>query len=114
MKVPRKRKWIDRGSYSKLILFNQKELGSKALVQLVRIKPKSRVEPHYHKQTKEIFYILEGNAFLYFNGRKIKAKPGKVFLCEPGDVHGVFNPSKKELSLLVFKINPKEKDFYKN
>jgi len=106
------KKWIDKGSYSKLILLNKKDLKSNLLLQIVKVKPKSKINPHYHKKTKEVFFILKGKATLLLKNKKIKAKPGDFFVCKPGNMHGVINHSKKEFLILVLKINPKERDSY--
>lgn len=106
------KEWVERRGYSKKILLTEDEIKSEGnLVQIVKVNPHTQIKPHYHKQTIEIFYILKGNAILFFGDRKIEAKPGDVFLCEPNDVHGVINDSNEEFSLLVFKINEKEDDF---
>lgn len=108
-----KKEWLERVGYSKKILLNEDELKSSGhLVQIVKTEAHTEIIPHYHKQTIEIFYILKGNANLYFGDDKFRAQPGDTFLCEPGDVHGVINDSDEEFSLLVFKIDAQEDDKY--
>jgi quercetin dioxygenase-like cupin family protein len=56
---PDERKWYEREAYSK-ILFTEDDLKSESnVVQSVKFPPKSKLQPHYHKKTKEIFYILK-------------------------------------------------------
>jgi quercetin dioxygenase-like cupin family protein len=105
--------WIKKEGYSKKILFTEYGLGSKGnVVQIVKIPAKSEVKAHYHKQTKEIFYILKGNGMMFFGDKQTRPKDGDVFLCEPSDVHGVVNDSDEDLIILVFKIDAKENDSY--
>ncbi len=105
------KEWLERKGYFKKILLTEGEIKSEGnLVQIVKINPHTEIKPHYHKQTIEIFYILKGNAILFFGDKKIGAKPGDVFLCEPNDMHGVINDSDADFQLLVFKINAKEDD----
>ncbi len=107
------KEWQERAGYSKKILLNEDELKSSGhLVQIVKSEAHTKIKPHYHKQTIEIFYILKGNAILYFGDNKFRTQPGDMFLCEPGEVYGVINDTNKEFSLLVFKINAQEEDRY--
>jgi quercetin dioxygenase-like cupin family protein len=57
-----------------------------------------------------VFYVLEGECLIFFDGKEFLAKPGNAFICEPGDKHNLWNKSKKEFKLVVFKINFPEKD----
>jgi len=108
-----KKEWLERTGYSKKILLNENELKSSGhLVQIVKTEAHTDIKPHYHKQTIEIFYILKGNAILYFGDYKFRTQPGDTFLCEPGDIHGVINDTDEEFSLLVFKIDAQEDDRY--
>lgn len=107
------KEWLEQVGYSKKILLNEDELKSRGhLVQIVKTEAHTEIKPHYHKYTKEIFYILKGTAIIYFGDNKFRTQPGDTFLCEPGDVHGVINDTDEEFSLLVFKINKQEDDKY--
>lgn len=103
---------ISQKDYSKRIIFTAGDLKSKGnLVQVVTIKPAIVQRPHFHKIQTEVFYILEGQAYLVVNDKKILAKPGDAFVCEPKEKHQVINKFSKEVKILVFKINlPKTDD----
>jgi len=107
------KEWLEREGYSKKILLTEDELKSRGhLVQIVKSEAHTEIKPHYHKQTIEIYYILKGNAILFFGDKRFRAQQGDAFLCEPGEVHGVVNDSDEEFILLVFKIDAKEDDSY--
>ena len=42
---------------------------------------------HYHKQTAEIYYILEGHGKMELNGEWVEVRPGSVVWIEPGTRH---------------------------
>ena len=52
-----------------------------------------------------MLYILEGEATITINEVDYPAKPGDAFICSPGDVHNVWNKTKEDFRLVVFKIN---------
>ena len=105
--------WVDGESYSKKILFTEDELQAKGnLVQLVKSQPHTEIKPHFHKQTKEIYYVLKGRAQLFCGDEWVRAEPGDAFFCEPGEIHGVKNDTEEEFRLLVFKINAIKNDLH--
>ena len=107
------KEWLEREGYSKKILFTEDELQSQGhVVQVVKSEAQTEIKPHHHKQTIEIFHILNGNAILFFGNKRFRAQKGDTFFCEPGEVHGVINDTDEEFLLLVFKIDAKENDRY--
>lgn len=95
-----------RKDYSKRIIFDVSELPKGGhILQEVTIPPKTKQRPHYHRKQTEIFYILNGESYIYINNKEFFAKPGDAFVCSPKDVHNLWNKSDKSFSLLVFKIN---------
>ncbi len=42
---------------------------------------------HYHQQTSEVYYILEGQGALELNGRSVEVSPGTAVYIPPGVVH---------------------------
>ncbi len=105
--------WVDRGSYKKKVIVKPEHLGDgNILVQIVSIKPKSKVDGHYHKRHTEIFYILEGRGKITINDEEKLCKPGDVFICRPNDVHSAVNESDDEFKILVIKINYVENDIF--
>jgi mannose-6-phosphate isomerase-like protein (cupin superfamily) len=58
--------------------------------------------PHVHPED-EIFFILEGNAEVYLNGKWKAVGPNTSFYCPSYVEHGIRNPGDKELKYLVIK-----------
>lgn len=103
--------WKKRFSYLKNVLFDEKILHQKGTkVQIIKFSPGTRIGPHFHKNVYEIFFITNGHGSIIFNGKKHKAKPGDIFLCQPGDVHEIINNAKEELVIVIFKTNEKTSD----
>jgi len=105
----------ERFTYVKNIPFNEKDLNCKgSKFQIVKFKPHTSIKPHYHKKTKEIFYILKGNGTIILNKIKFQCMPDDFFLCEPNDVHEFVNNSEEEFVILIFKTNEEEGDMLWN
>lgn len=103
----------ERFTYLKSIPFTEKDLRRKgSKFQIVIFKPKTRIKPHYHKKTCEIFYILRGSGILKLNEKEFKCSKDRFFLCEPEDVHEFINESEEELVILIFKTNEEKNDIY--
>jgi quercetin dioxygenase-like cupin family protein len=101
--------WEDRGVYRVAKGF---DIGDGCFIQLVEIKPKSKVEKHYHKKQTEVFVILRGEARLGIGEEVYDAKAGDVFLCEPEKRHWVENEKDGTFLILVFKYNWAEDDIF--
>lgn len=105
---------VTKKDYSKRIIFTPEDLRSKGnLLQVVSIKPGVEQRLHFHHQQTEVFFILEGRAYIVIENKKMLAKPGDAFICEPKEKHKVINSFDKEFKLVVFKINlPKTNDIF--
>ena len=62
--------------------------------------------PHRHAGD-EIFYILEGTAQFYLNGKTTTGGPNTSFYCPENSEHGISNAGKTELKYLVIRKYPK-------
>lgn len=103
----------DRFTYVKSIPFDENDLRCKgSKFQIVIFKPNTKIDPHFHKKTCEIFYILRGSGILKLNNKEFNCEKDSFFLCEPGDVHEFINNSDKDLVILIFKTNEEPKDIY--
>ena len=47
---------------------------------------------HFHRDTSEVYYILEGTGKIELNGRWFDLEPGTVVHIEPGTRHRVVSP----------------------
>ena len=63
---------------------------------------KSTHAPHKHPGD-EIFYVLEGTAQFYLNGKTVTAGPNTSFYCPENSEHGISNAGKTELKYLVMR-----------
>jgi len=63
---------------------------------------KSTHEPHRHPE-EEFFYILEGKAAFYLNGKTVEAGPNTSLYCPPNSDHGISNAGDSNLKYLVIK-----------
>jgi len=111
MRRPEGSDWLDRDSYRKRVLAFEEDIGSDGnLLQVVEIEPGDHVEPHRHHETEEVFYILQPGGTLVIEGEELRPDAGDVIICEPGDVHEVFNDTDGVFRILVFKVNLAEDD----
>jgi mannose-6-phosphate isomerase-like protein (cupin superfamily) len=62
--------------------------------------------PHRHAGD-EIFYVLEGTAQFYMNGKTTTGGPNTSFYCPENSEHGISNAGKTELKYLVIRKYPK-------
>ena len=58
--------------------------------------------PHSHAED-EFFFILEGKAEFYLNGKTKTAGPHTSFYCPPNSEHGIRNVGDSDLKYLVIK-----------
>ena len=75
-----------------------------ASMHLVEIKKDS--EKHYHKQTTELYYILEGEGEMELDGETHALSPGMAILIKPGCRHRAVGEGLKILNIPVPKFNP--------
>jgi len=105
--------WVEAPGYKKQLLLSEKELRCNGTrVQMVVIPPHSTIENHYHKTSREFYYVLQGGCLLTINNETLRLSVGDMLLTEPDDVHKLINDSDKEFKLLVFKTNATEQDTY--
>src|SRR4028118_1467044 len=58
--------------------------------------------PHWHRQTTEAFYIVEGQLCMQIGERVFEAQPGSFVLVAPGEPHVWSNPQTAPCKFLVF------------
>jgi mannose-6-phosphate isomerase-like protein (cupin superfamily) len=63
---------------------------------------KATHEPHTHAED-EFFFVLEGQAEFYLDGKTVVRGPYTSFYCPPGSKHGIRNAGDTELKYLVIK-----------
>ena len=111
VKRPAPSEWKERDSYRKRILATEAEIGSEGnLLQVVEVPPGEHVEPHCHRETREVFYVQQAGGRFVIDGTEVTPTAGEVVVCEPGDVHEVYNESDEPFRILVFKADLAEDD----
>lgn len=99
--------------YDKEVLVEKVDLlSNNALVQYIIMKPHSKVVPHYHEKTTEIFYFLEGEGEFNIEGEVVKPKTGDVLVCEVGETHSTDNNSDSQWKYLAFKTHNDKNDLF--
>ncbi len=80
-------------------------IGAKQLgYNLTVVPPGKRAFPyHLHHKLEEMFFILEGEGRLRYNGEEYDLKVGDVIACPagPGGAHQIINTGKTELKYLA-------------
>ncbi len=105
--------WIISQGYSKNILLTGDDLECEgALVQVVVIQPNSELHRHYHKTSREFYYVLDGESTMTVNDTHQVLRTGDMLMMEPRDVHSFRNNTERELRLLVFKTNASKNDIF--
>lgn len=61
--------------------------------------------PHQH-EGHEFFFVLQGTAEFFLDGKKRVVGPQTALYCPPGSLHGISNPGDVELRYLVIKDYP--------
>jgi mannose-6-phosphate isomerase-like protein (cupin superfamily) len=65
-----------------------------------RLAPGTSTAAHYHIQTEEIYYILQGRGRMQIGDDVREVGPGDAMAIPPGAVHTIANISDVELRLL--------------
>jgi len=71
------------------------------------VAPHSATHPPHKHVEDEFFFVLEGTAEFYLDGRTKVAGPYTSFYCPPNVEHGIRNVGDTELKYLVIKKYPK-------
>jgi mannose-6-phosphate isomerase-like protein (cupin superfamily) len=83
--------------------FADKNFSQENTLKMSIVEPgKSTHAPHRHVE-EEFFYILEGTAQFYLDGKTVSAGPNTSFYCPSNMEHGISNVGKTDLKYLVIK-----------
>jgi mannose-6-phosphate isomerase-like protein (cupin superfamily) len=81
--------------------FVDKEFLDGRTLKMSVVKPHAATHaPHSHIED-EFFFVLEGTAEFYLNGKTTTAGPYASFYCPPKSIHGIRNVGDTELKYLV-------------
>ncbi|KFF03347.1 cupin domain-containing protein [Flavobacterium reichenbachii] len=97
---------IDKAAKTKVgyqYWFADKNFTEENTLKMSIVEPgKSTHAPHHHPE-EEFFYILEGTAEFYLDGKTKTAGPNTSFYCPPNAEHGIKNVGSTDLKYLVMK-----------
>ncbi len=74
------------------------------------VPPGGKENDHYHKHSRQLFFILEGEASIDFSGEIIELKKYDSIEIQPGTDHRLFNKSSLNLEFLVISQPPSHGD----
>lgn len=72
-------------------------------VKMSVVAPHGATHPPHSHPEDEVFFILEGNAEFFLNGKTKTAGPYTSFYCPPNSKHGIRNVGNTVLKYLVIK-----------
>jgi mannose-6-phosphate isomerase-like protein (cupin superfamily) len=69
----------------------------------LQISPTQQVPWHFHTNTQDTFYVLEGELRLFLRDPKeeVRLKPGETYAVRPRRAHLVTNPGQRSAVFLV-------------
>jgi quercetin dioxygenase-like cupin family protein len=67
---------------------------------LIEFEPSFDVEPHWHDDHVDAFYVLEGEVEFTIGTEKRRAGPGTYVAAPPGSLHGFANPGPGRAKIL--------------
>jgi quercetin dioxygenase-like cupin family protein len=76
-------------------------------VKMSVVGPNGAMHPPHKHSGDEIFFILEGTAKFFLNGKTTTGGAYTSFYCPEGSEHGISNAGNKELKYLVIRKYPK-------
>lgn len=83
--------------------FADKKFTEENTLKMSIVEPgKSTHAPHHHPE-EEFFYILEGKASFYLDGKTVEVGANTSLYCPPNSEHGISNAGDKDLKYLVIK-----------
>lgn len=65
-----------------------------------RLPMGASTRPHYHPQTEEIYYILEGEGEMRIGDSSTHVRPGDAIAIMPGAMHQICNSGSRTLKFL--------------
>lgn len=81
---------VDGSEIREIMAHRNSCVGKQSLAE-ARLPPQGRTTPHYHPQTEEIYYILEGVGQMTIGDETRDVAPGDAIAILPGEVHTITN-----------------------
>ncbi|WP_250229178.1 cupin domain-containing protein [Anaeropeptidivorans aminofermentans] len=67
-----------------------------------RMPPNTKEDMHYHKKSRQFFYIIRGKALMKLDNEDIDMEEGDGIAIEPYKWHQMTNPFEKDVKFIVF------------
>lgn len=83
--------------------FADKNFADGKTLKMSVVEPNNATHPPHLHAEDEFFYVLEGRAEFYLNGKTKTAGPNSSFYCPSFSEHGIKNAGDTELKYLVIK-----------
>ncbi len=65
---------------------------------------------HFHRSIHEYYIVLDGEATIFINDKKIRLKPKSVVIVEPGEIHSITDATNDfKVILIMEKFVPNDK-----
>ncbi|WP_456458619.1 cupin domain-containing protein [Reichenbachiella sp.] len=90
--------------------FVDKEFLDGRTLKLSAVAPGLATHPPHQHAEDEFFFVLEGTAEFYLNGKTVEVKPYSTLYCPSWSMHGIKNVGDTELKYLVIKKYQLEKN----
>lgn len=68
------------------------------------IPPNTSIGEHLHANDEEVYYLIEGECTLIYDGKEMPMKTGDVSVVQSGHSHGLINEGNKNARLIVFGV----------
>jgi mannose-6-phosphate isomerase-like protein (cupin superfamily) len=88
------------GSEIRELLAHRNSCIRKQSLAEARLPPGGQTAPHYHPQTEEIYYILEGRGRMQIGDEVEIVEPGDAIAIPPGAIHTIQNVGDVTLKFL--------------
>jgi mannose-6-phosphate isomerase-like protein (cupin superfamily) len=88
------------GSEIRELLAHRNSCIRKQSLAEARVPPGANTTPHYHPQTEEIYYVLEGTGRMHIANEQQDVRPGDAIAIPPGQVHQITNTGPTTLRFL--------------
>ena len=75
-----------------------------------QMPPGTSEVPHYHERAQQFFFVLNGEAVMEVEGRRIRLSSGQGIHIPPGTRHQIRNESNERVELMVISNPPSHGD----
>jgi mannose-6-phosphate isomerase-like protein (cupin superfamily) len=71
---------------------------------ITELPPEYAQHPHYHKETIELYYVIDGTMIAQEGDKEVELSRGEVVCFKPSNqFHSIKNPKKNKLIIATFK-----------